>query len=216
MDTQDGWSEAQRSAEVELVRRVNRGEPEAIRVLMDRYHGLLRWTAARLLPRARPESHEELCQEVWTSILLSLARWQPTHPVRRWLSRVAVNCMVSYLRGLESRVTASLDDPDGPAASVADPRRSPLEEAEYSALRQAVWDCLAEIPNTRLRLVLVLDLEGHKGPEIAAKLGIAGRSVAVYRKRGQQAIRPCLEKKLSSPSQPEGEERCTATRLVNS
>jgi len=105
--------------EAALVRRCLRGEPEAIRALVDRFQTEIFSLCVRLL--SHRQDAEDVTQEVFLRIFRSLKRWDSTRPLKPWIIGITVNrCrtwmaqrlrrpeLVDYLH--ETAATAATDD----------------------------------------------------------------------------------------------------------
>ncbi len=75
--------------EAALVRRCLRGEPEAIRALVDRFQTEIFSLCVRLL--SHRQDAEDVTQEVFLRIFRSLKRWDSARPLKPWIIGIAVN-----------------------------------------------------------------------------------------------------------------------------
>jgi RNA polymerase sigma factor (sigma-70 family) len=75
--------------EAALVRRCLRGEPEAIRALVDRFQTEIFSLCVRLL--SHRQDAEDVTQEVFLRIFRSLKRWDSTRPLKPWIIGITVN-----------------------------------------------------------------------------------------------------------------------------
>ena len=75
--------------EAALVRRCLRGEPEAIRVLVDRFQTEVFGLCVRLL--SHRQDAEDVTQEVFLRIFRSLKRWDSNRPLKPWIIGITVN-----------------------------------------------------------------------------------------------------------------------------
>jgi RNA polymerase sigma-70 factor (ECF subfamily) len=75
--------------EAGLVRRCLRGEPEAIRALVDRFQSEVFGLCLRLLNHRHDA--EDVTQEVFLRVFRSLRRWDTGRPLRPWIMGIAVN-----------------------------------------------------------------------------------------------------------------------------
>jgi RNA polymerase sigma-70 factor (ECF subfamily) len=72
-----------------LVRGCLRGEPESIRVLVDRFQADVYGLCVRIL-RHRHDA-EDVTQEVFLRIFRSLRRWDAARPLRPWILGITIN-----------------------------------------------------------------------------------------------------------------------------
>ena len=75
--------------EAALVRRCLRGDPEAIRVLVDRFQTEVFGLCVRLL--SHRQDAEDVTQEVFLRIFRSLKRWDSSRPLKPWIIGITVN-----------------------------------------------------------------------------------------------------------------------------
>jgi len=75
--------------EAALVRRCLRGEPEAVRSLVERFQADVFGLCVRLL--GNRHDAEDASQEVFLRIFRSLRRWDSARPLKPWIVGIAVN-----------------------------------------------------------------------------------------------------------------------------
>ena len=169
-------------AETELlVERARAGDAEAVGALFRRYGGTLYRLAYRLL--GSREDAEDVVQDVFVGLRVSLSRYESRGAFSAWLRRVAARVALMRLRADRRR--------PHPAADPEDARDDP-----DLALRLTVERALDTLPEP-LRAVLVLRMvEGYAHEEIAAALGITvgASKVRLHRatRRLQQVLRGSL------------------------
>jgi RNA polymerase sigma-70 factor (ECF subfamily) len=78
-----------------LVRRCLRGEPEAVRQLVERFQNDIFGLCVRLLHHRHDA--EDVTQEVFLRIFRSLRRWDGQRPLRPWIMGIAVNRCRTWL-----------------------------------------------------------------------------------------------------------------------
>lgn len=78
-----------------LVRRCLRGEPEAIRTLMERFQPEVYGLCVRLLNHRHDA--EDVTQEVLLRVFRSLRRWDNTRPLKPWIVGITVNRCRTWL-----------------------------------------------------------------------------------------------------------------------
>ena len=81
--------------EAALVRRCLRGEPEAIRSLVDRFQTEVFSQCVRLL--SHRQDAEDVTQEVFLRIFRSLKRWDSARPLKPWIMGITVNRCRTWL-----------------------------------------------------------------------------------------------------------------------
>lgn len=78
-----------------LVRRCLRGEEEALRLLVGRFQADVQGLCLRLLHHR--QDAEDVTQEVFLRVFRSLRRWDPTRPLKPWITGIAVNRCRTFL-----------------------------------------------------------------------------------------------------------------------
>jgi RNA polymerase sigma-70 factor (ECF subfamily) len=78
-----------------LVRRCLRGDPDAVRALVDRFQPEVFGLCVRLLHHRHDA--EDVSQEVFLRVFRSLRRWDSGRPLRPWVMGIAVNRCRTWL-----------------------------------------------------------------------------------------------------------------------
>jgi RNA polymerase sigma-70 factor (ECF subfamily) len=168
----------------ELVRDCQRGREGA----MDE---LIRATYAEVYGLCRRMLHNDAdaadaTQEVFMRVCRSVLGFRGDSTFGTWLHRVTVNVCLSALR--QRRLTTPLDEHDH-----ADPAAGPEQRAEVhdQAVRAAA--ALAQLPEAARSVVLLRDVEGLSGREVAVLLGVSEDVVKVRLHRAHARLRQMLE-----------------------
>ena len=111
-----------------LVRRCLRGQPDAMRGLIERFQGEVFGLCVRLLTHR--QDAEDVTQETFLRVFRSLRRWDPTRPLRPWVLGIAVNRCRTWMTRRVRRPeladylheTAARDDADDSVELVAEIR----------------------------------------------------------------------------------------------
>jgi RNA polymerase sigma-70 factor (ECF subfamily) len=145
--------------EAALVQRCLRGDPDAIRDLVDRFQTGVYALSLRLLNHRHDA--EDVTQEVFLRVFRSLRRWDAVRPLRPWIMGITINRCRTWLaqRSRRPEPVAYVDDvaPDRPADDSAE-------------LLREIRDAIAELrPEYRSAFVLFHE-HGQAYEEIAAVL----------------------------------------------
>jgi RNA polymerase sigma factor (sigma-70 family) len=103
----DDGRTAVRSDDERLVEGLERGEPDAIERLVDRYGAWIHRVAARLL--ADPRDAEEITQDVLMTVVQKIGTFKREAAFSSWLYRIAANAAYERLRSPRSRVEVPLE-----------------------------------------------------------------------------------------------------------
>ena len=168
----------------ELLARVARGDPAAVRALMARKLPRIHGLAARLLNDAAEA--EDVTQEVFVRAWKQAGRWKPGGArFATWLHRVALNLCYDRLR---RRREAATDAPpeaadDGPA-----PDRG-LEAADVGA---RVARAMAALPDRQREARGRCHYQERGNIEAAALMGVSVEALESLLSRGRRALRSAL------------------------
>jgi RNA polymerase sigma-70 factor, ECF subfamily len=126
-------------------------------------------------------------------VLASLPRYQETGRFRSWLYTIAHHVIAEQLSG---------DHADAPlevVADIADPGRSPEEQALGAIERAALLEAIDRLPRDQRR-VIELRIAGFKGREIAVEMGRSHEAVRMLQHRALDL----LASALIDPDRPRG------------
>jgi RNA polymerase sigma-70 factor (ECF subfamily) len=171
-----------------LVARAQQGETVAFEVLVVKYQRRIAATIRRLVRDDRIT--EELTQEVFLSVFLSLATFRPDGDFAAWLFTIARNAARSYLRSAQNRQD---DRPMQVQGEAGDNERfgvapSPEEEAMAHELFERIDAEVAALPDVQRRALLMREIDGLDYKAIAAALGQPVNTVKSHIFRAREAI----------------------------
>jgi RNA polymerase sigma-70 factor (ECF subfamily) len=172
------WSDATRAVSL---------TPAAV---YDAYAELVFGWAARLAgPTLDPE---DLVHEVFLVVQQQLSKFRGDAKLTTWLYRITANVVLDRRRKERRRWWRNRRAGDEAARAPAGP--TPLEELEQRREHELVYRVL-DTMNEKHRTVLVLfELEGHSGEEIARLMGTRSETVWVWLNRARAQFRQRLER----------------------
>jgi len=170
------------AGEWSLVRAAQKGDRASFEQLYRLHEGRIRALCSRLSGSA--DAAEEFTQEVFVRAWQNLDTFRTPGHFPAWLTRVAVNLVMTERRTLARRGTPlSLDEESRPRAVTGPPR---------AGLRVDLDGAIAALPE-KARAVLVLhDIHGFKHREIADIMGSAVGTSKVLLHRARQRLRETL------------------------
>ena len=188
-----------------LVRRAQRGRPEAFAELVARYQDRVYNTCYRL---CRDDAEAlDLTQSTFLKALESLPRFESRSKFYTWLFRIAVNLAFSQRRNRQRRRTVSLENPGGqggswePAASAE--RHDVSQEIEQREASERVQAALARLEPEFRAAVVLKDIENMDYATIAEILEVPVGTVKSRIYRGRMMLRQLLtEERTELGSQP--------------
>ena len=156
-----------RSADLELVERIRRGDASAFEALYHTHAARLYNLASRMTTQ-RADA-DDLLQDIFLIAYRKISSFRGESSLSTWLYRLAMNHCLDVLRSRQTRMgqqTDSLDEPDAmPVASpvpvIGSVGRIDLERA------------IAALPPACRAAFLLHDVEGFGHHEVGAMLGVA-------------------------------------------
>lgn len=154
-----------------LMVRYRNGDVAAFETLYANHKGpLYRYFLRQGLQR---ENAAELFQEVWTKIIRSRDRYEPTAKFTTYMYKLAHNCLVDYLRRQSRRpqhaVSEARIDPSEVAADSAD---GPESGAQTMQVLEQFRRALADLPFEQKEVFLLREEVGLSLSEIASVTGV--------------------------------------------
>jgi RNA polymerase sigma-70 factor (ECF subfamily) len=192
------------SAEKFLVERIRQGDELAWQALIEHFEGRL---LAYFRPRVQDRSvAEDLVQETFLGLLLSLPNYDPERPLEQYLFSIAAHKLTDYLRRVRIRpdlLPRQAEAPDGLSAvagrdrrgsSIAISKERKAWEAKIlvQALREIVGHYRRHGFWEKLRCVELLVVRGWPNKRVAEVLGISEQTVANYKFEFLQKLRSAI------------------------
>lgn len=184
-------------SDLELVARVRAGDPEAREMLVRAHVTAMLATAGRILG-AHEHQAVAAVREAFTWAFESLASYDGTQPLSRWLHRASVRAAVArcpapaYEAAIDAWLPVFDDTGHREHAGAAWGRMPALDRHAAATVRRLI----AMLPD-ELRLALVLrDVEGLCADEAAAVLRSSPATVSRRLHRARMALRHLLERNL--------------------
>ena len=191
-DEEKGW-----------VRRAREGDPQAYRLLVERYQARIFRLAARMLGPGHG-GIEDVVQEVFVKAYFSLKKFREDASFGTWIYRIAVNRARDELRKEPGKM--SLDDVISEESIQAldgffgrgESEAESISREPPEALRRLVGQAVASLPE-RLRVVVTLkDMEGLSYQAVSQVLKCSVGTVKSRHSRAREKLRKAL-----SPHVPE-------------
>jgi RNA polymerase sigma-70 factor (ECF subfamily) len=197
-----------------LVSRIRSADPQAWRLLIDRFEGrLLAFVNSRL---RNPASSEDVVQETFLGFLTSLPNYDDRTPLESFLFSIAAHKLTDVLRRQGRRPTLPLiapatssdgagsDSTDEPIArlrrvsSLARSRedRSRQSRQLETELRQLIQQCLDRRDFSRLKCLELLLVLGWPNKSVAERLGLSEQTVANHKHAAVVRLQEAVEERL--------------------
>lgn len=196
-----------------LVTALCQGAGEAYEILIQRYQTPVYNLVWRLVNDRSDAA--DIVQEVFLKVFRNIGSFRGNSSLKTWIYRIAVNEAYNHRRWFSrhQRQEVSLGQDEGLpsfADTVADPARTPFDQAADHETRALVEKALEKL-NPKFRAAVVLrDIEELSYEEIAAVLEISLGTVKSRIVRGREALRKNLEGRLElEPRVPWGSQPLT-------
>lgn len=172
-----GVSEASRA----LIDRILSGDTEAFVAIVSEYKGLVFHVVRSMVPDQIQQ--EDVAQDIFVKVFESLGRFQFQCSLATWISRIAYNTCLNYLRRSRSRPQdnpdhrtglESLDENNGIIRSYATTVDSltPHTVICQKELATIVTEAIKRLPSIYRLTIILHYLEGFALPELAESLGM--------------------------------------------
>jgi RNA polymerase sigma-70 factor (ECF subfamily) len=134
---------------------------------------------------------EDVLQEVFATVWRKAAQYDVQRAgAMSWLAMIARNKAIDRIR---SHPQARKSEPLELAEGIADPTASPQLDAQASADRERLDECLKRLDDRRRSLIRAAFFDGSTYEELAARVGSPLGSVKSWIRRGLMQLRECLE-----------------------
>jgi RNA polymerase sigma-70 factor (ECF subfamily) len=179
--TRESATDAEETA---LVERARRGDPAAFDALVRRHlPGAL--VAAERLLGDRADA-EDLVQDAFLRALDRLPLLDPNRPFGPWFYTLLRNLGINQLRARKVRYT----EPE--KLDAASPDALPDEEMVRTEVRERFDAALAALTPRQREIVMLFEVEGWKGAEIAEHLGLTPENVRWHLHQAKKSLRVSL------------------------
>jgi RNA polymerase sigma-70 factor (ECF subfamily) len=171
--------------EIALVAAARRGDQLAFEKLVRANQAKVYSLALRML--GNQQDAEDVLQETFVSFYMNLSRFQGRSRVSTYLYRLAANFALMKLRYRKSH--GGRQQPLERAAEIAGHEPSPLEHTERNELRQTLDRALRRLPAAERAVVVLRDVQGLGGAEVARILKLSLPAMKSRLHRGRDALR---------------------------
>jgi RNA polymerase sigma-70 factor (ECF subfamily) len=157
------------STDEELVTRCRRGDPNAWRLLYERYATTVhRFICALGVP---PSEREDACQDVFMSVYRSLGSFRGDARLSTWIYRIAARGVGRLVRRRRLQALVSTLLMREPPAAAA------MDVAEQTARVHLLDQLLEKLPPKKRLVLILFEIEGLPVEEIAKVVGCPENTV---------------------------------------
>jgi RNA polymerase sigma-70 factor, ECF subfamily len=205
-----------RTADKELVERLQHGDQEAMRELAEQYGSRIYQLAFRYMKNR--EDAEEVAQDVLWKVYRKAAAFRGDSALSSWIYRITFNTAMSRLRG--SRLAraaekerdrliaadAGQDRPREPKEAV-DPGLRPDDTFMQGELRRTLTTAIEGLPEIYRAPVMLRDVQGLTTEEAGRRLKLKGQTLKSRLHRGRLMLRTRLRAAHYGEQAPEAAAR---------
>jgi len=191
--------------------RLRRGEAEAYRKLIRRFHGSLVGVAASVI--GSHAQAEEVVQDAWLAVFSGIGRFEGRSAIGTWLFSIVLN-RARTRRGREVRLVALPDEAEqasGEAGRFAAdghwlemPRPWDELDPERLVAGRQLWDHvqaeIARLPAGQRAVIILRDIENRTAEEACELLGVSSENQRVLLHRARGRVRAMIDTLAGNPA----------------
>ena len=189
-----------RDGELALARRASAGDESAFEQLYRAHSG--RVFALCLRMSGSRQHAAELTQDVFVHLWQRLGSWRGDSALSSWIHRVAVNLVLSNVRGEQRRQSHEMNDTDDAQSAerqtpnAPSPRRSDRGIVRPNSIEDAIdlERAIAGLPYGARTVFVLHDVEGYQHNEIAKLTGTAEGTCRAQLHRARKLLMEALER----------------------
>lgn len=189
----------------ELIERAKNGDDAAFSEIVLGYRRRILGTIARLI--GRPEDVEDVGQQVFLRLYLSLDQLRTPEVFEPWLYRLTVNAAYDYLRRHRRRGEtrmADLSEQQMLRADASAGGKRQAEEQERSQQRELVQSLLAAVSEGDRMLLILKEVEGLSLKELEKIYHVKENALKVRLYRARQRVLKALARTGEVPGKAGG------------
>lgn len=184
--------------EREISRGCKQGNAIAQRALFDRYSPELMATIYRYV--ASDDDAKDVLQDTFISAFNNINRfkWEGDGSLRAWLSRIAVNMSLNYLRS-KKRLSAS----QMPVEAMGDPPDDSDQDTATGVQHldaSTILEMVAQLPDGYRTVFNLYCLDGYSHQEIAEQLGISEKTSSSQLARAKALLARKIKAFINDPN----------------
>lgn len=161
--------------DAEMVAAVLEGDPEAYRVLVERYERRIYHVIYGMV--RSPEDAKDLAQDAFVKAFQNLHRFRLEAKFYTWLCRIAMNVAIDHLRKMKHRNHAEFDDARGGSdgaqvVRLHSAKDDPSENVARARMYKTIMDAVETLPDDQKQVLILREIEDMPYKEIAEVLDI--------------------------------------------
>ncbi len=156
--------------ETELLRRAQKGDPQAFGALVERYQRRVVGVAFAVVHNQ--DDALELAQETFVRAFENLSKFESRSSFSTWLYRIAANLAIDFRRREGRHKILRGEDAENEIQRLPTPRGDLFLEASRSELSKRISDALRELTPEHRAVILLREVEGLSYDEISEVLQV--------------------------------------------
>ena len=156
--------------ETELLRRAQRGDPQAFGALVERYQRRVVGVAFAVVHNQ--DDALELAQETFVRAFENLSKFESRSSFSTWLYRIAANLAIDFRRREGRHTILRGEDAENEIQRLPSTRGDSFVEASRGELSQRLRDALKELTPEHRAVILLREVEGLSYDEISEVLQV--------------------------------------------
>jgi len=173
--------------ETTLVRSCQQGDPDAFRILVERYQGKV-FSIAYALVRRRADV-EDIAQQVFTKVYFGIRQFDFRSAFLTWLYKITVNECYDYLRKQRSnRMVYVSEMSEEEARQFTNRRAGEILPDRQAELAQTTALLLKKVPEEERLLLLLREVEGYSIHDLSQMFSWNENTVKVKLFRARQRL----------------------------
>jgi RNA polymerase sigma-70 factor (ECF subfamily) len=156
--------------ETELLRRAQKGDPQAFGALVERYQRRVVGVAFAVVHNQ--DDALELAQETFVRAFENISKFESRSSLSTWLYRIAANLAIDFRRRESRHTILRGEDAENEIQRLPSMRGDSFVEASRRELNQRLRDALKELTPEHRAVILLREVEGLSYDEISEVLQV--------------------------------------------
>ena len=165
----------------------------AFRELVERYQDRAFWISKGMVGNA--DDARDVAQDAFIRVFKSVDRFDPKLKFYTWFYQIVVNLSIDHLRRSRKRTRLSIEDlGENGEGQIEGRSPQPGVAIEHDELQKRVARVLAELPEKYRSVIVLRDLEGFDGKEVADMSDATHATVRWRLHKARQMFREAWER----------------------
>lgn len=182
--------------EIEIVRELKQGNQQVFNYVVDLYSTMVYSICFNLVKNR--EDAEDITQEVFATLWLSIDFFKGESLLKTWLYRIAINKSHELTRRKSRKKrSGKMIQIDNEITPLKSDQQTPLEELEYKEFELIFQKSLKKMPEKQQLAFMLNRLEGMSYQEIASEMKTSHSAVESLLFRAKKNLADLMRKKMN-------------------